>query len=82
MCPMPVALLAAAVVGFLVALVVGLSTLRLRGVYFVVFTFGLTELVHQVRQLVGDQDQQDGDAIHFLRRVERDDLSDAAGWSP
>ena len=29
-------------------LVVGLSTLRLRGVYFVVFTFGLTELVHQV----------------------------------
>jgi hypothetical protein len=28
--------------------VVGFSTLRLRGVYFVVFTFGLTELVHQV----------------------------------
>ena len=47
--PIPVALaVAAAVVGFLVALVVGLSTLRLRGVYFVVFTFGLTELVHQV----------------------------------
>ena len=46
--PVPLALLAAAVVGFLVALVVGLSTLRLRGVYFVVFTFGLTELVHQV----------------------------------
>jgi branched-chain amino acid transport system permease protein len=46
--PLPVALAAAAVVGFLVALVVGLSTLRLRGVYFVVFTFGLTELIHQV----------------------------------
>lgn len=46
--PVPLALLAAAVVGFLIALVVGLSTLRLRGVYFVVFTFGLTELVHQV----------------------------------
>ena len=42
------ALLAAALAGFLVALVVGLSTLRLRGVYFVVFTFGLTELLHQV----------------------------------
>ncbi len=41
-------LVLAAVVGFLVALVVGLATLRLRGVYFVVFTFGLTELVHQV----------------------------------
>ena len=38
----------AAVAGFLVALLVGLSTLRLRGVYFVVFTFGLTELMHQV----------------------------------
>jgi branched-chain amino acid transport system permease protein len=46
--PVPLALAAAAMVGFLVALVVGLSTLRLRGVYFVVFTFGLTELVHQV----------------------------------
>jgi branched-chain amino acid transport system permease protein len=46
--PMVIALLATAVVGFLVALIVGLSTLRLRGVYFVVFTFGLTELVHQV----------------------------------
>jgi branched-chain amino acid transport system permease protein len=46
--PIPVALLAATVVAFAVALVVGLSTLRLRGVYFVVFTFGLTELIHQV----------------------------------
>jgi branched-chain amino acid transport system permease protein len=44
----PVALLAAAAVGFAVALVVGLATLRLRGVYFVVFTFGLTELIHQI----------------------------------
>jgi branched-chain amino acid transport system permease protein len=46
--PVPVAVMAAASVGFLVAVVVGLSTLRLRGVYFVVFTFGLTELVHQI----------------------------------
>jgi branched-chain amino acid transport system permease protein len=46
--PVPVALAAAAIVAFLIALVVGLSTLRLRGVYFVVFTFGLTELIHQV----------------------------------
>lgn len=46
--PVPLALLAAAVTGFLIALLVGLSTLRLRGVYFVVFTFGLTELIHQV----------------------------------
>jgi branched-chain amino acid transport system permease protein len=46
--PIPLALAVAAIVGFLVALIVGLATLRLRGVYFVVFTFGLTELVHQV----------------------------------
>jgi branched-chain amino acid transport system permease protein len=46
--PVAMALAAAAIMGFLVALVVGLSTLRLRGVYFVVFTFGLTELIHQV----------------------------------
>ena len=29
-------------------LAIGYLTLRLRGVYFVVFTFGLTELIHQV----------------------------------
>jgi branched-chain amino acid transport system permease protein len=46
--PVGFALVAAAAIGFLIAILVGLSTLRLRGVYFVVFTFGLTELVHQV----------------------------------
>ena len=46
--PIVLALAAATVVGFLMALVVGLSTLRLRGVYFIIFTFGLTELTQQV----------------------------------
>lgn len=46
--PYPLVLLAAAVVGLVVALIVGLATLRLAGVYFVVFTFGLTELVRQL----------------------------------
>jgi branched-chain amino acid transport system permease protein len=46
--PIALALVLAAVIGFLVAVVVGLSTLRLRGVYYVIFTFGLTELLHQV----------------------------------
>ena len=45
---LPVSLALAAIVGFGFALVVGLSTLRLRGVYFVIFTFGLTELMRQV----------------------------------
>jgi branched-chain amino acid transport system permease protein len=38
----------AAVIGVAVALVVGLSTLRLSGMYFVIFTFGLSELIRQV----------------------------------
>lgn len=45
---LPVSLALAAIIGFLFALIVGLSTLRLRGVYFVIFTFGLTELMRQL----------------------------------
>lgn len=46
--PYPLVLVAAAGIGLLVALVVGLATLRLAGVYFVIFTFGLAELVRQL----------------------------------
>ena len=46
--PYPVVLLVAAVIGLVVALIVGLATLRLAGIYFVIFTFGLTELVRQL----------------------------------
>jgi branched-chain amino acid transport system permease protein len=46
--PWPVVLLIALAVGVCVALVVGLSTLRLSGVYFVIFTFGLAELIRQL----------------------------------
>lgn len=45
--PYPIVLAIAALIGLAVALVVGLSTLRLAGVYFVIFTFGLAELVRQ-----------------------------------
>ena len=38
----------AALIGIVVALVVGLSTLRLSGIYFVIFTFGLSELIRQL----------------------------------
>lgn len=44
----PLVLALAAACGALVAVVVGLATLRLSGMYFVVFTFGLSELVRQV----------------------------------
>ena len=46
--PIPLILLIAAVVGVLIALVVGLSTLRLSGIYFVIFSFGLSELIRQI----------------------------------
>lgn len=46
--PYPLVLLVAALIGAALALVVGLSTLRLAGVYFVIFTFGLSELVRQL----------------------------------
>ena len=44
----PLVLLIALGIGMAVALIVGLATLRLSGVYFVIFTFGLAELVRQL----------------------------------
>ena len=46
--PYALVLLVAALVGLFIALLVGLATLRLAGVYFVIFTFGLAELVRQL----------------------------------
>lgn len=46
--PYGLVLLIAAGIGLLVALLVGLATLRLAGVYFVIFSFGLAELVRQL----------------------------------
>ena len=45
--PFPVVLLIAAGLGFGLAVGVGAATLRLRGIYFVIFTFGLSELARQ-----------------------------------
>jgi branched-chain amino acid transport system permease protein len=46
--PWPVVLLTATAIGIAVAVLVGLSTLRLSGVYFVIFSFGLAELIRQL----------------------------------
>lgn len=43
-----VAMLVGVMASAAVALVVGVATLRLRGIYFVVFTFGLAELIRQL----------------------------------
>jgi len=41
-------LIVAALIGLLASLAVGLATLRLAGIYFVVFSFGLAEMVRQL----------------------------------
>ena len=46
--PFPVLVLLAAVAGAILAGIVGLTTLRLSGVYFVIFTLGLAELIRQL----------------------------------
>ena len=43
--PLPVVVLFGALVSFCLALLVGALTLRLRGIYFAIFTFGLNELI-------------------------------------
>ncbi len=46
--PYPVLVLLAGAIGVALAAVVGLATLRVSGVYFVIFSLGLAELVRQV----------------------------------
>ena len=46
--PYPLLLLLAGVAGALLAALVGVATLRLSGVYFVIFTLGLAELIRQL----------------------------------
>ncbi|HZH53580.1 MAG TPA: branched-chain amino acid ABC transporter permease [Microvirga sp.] len=46
--PWPLVLLTATAIGIAVAALVGLSTLRLSGIYFVIFSFGLAELIRQL----------------------------------
>ena len=46
--PFPVLLLLAAIVGAVLSAIIGLATLRISGVYFVIFTLGLAELIRQL----------------------------------
>jgi len=71
--PMPALVLLAAAAGFGVAFIVGFSTLRLRGPYFVIFTLGLSELIRQmVIWWEINQNQTVGRIIHL--RVSMDDI--------
>jgi branched-chain amino acid transport system permease protein len=46
--PLLVVVALGGVISFIIALLVGFLTLRLRGIYFAIFTFGLVELIKQV----------------------------------
>jgi len=46
--PLPVVIAIAGLISGFLALLVGALTLRLRGIYFAIFTFGLVELIKQV----------------------------------
>jgi branched-chain amino acid transport system permease protein len=46
--PFPALIAVAGLVGAVLAAIVGLATLRISGVYFVIFTLGLAELVRQI----------------------------------
>jgi branched-chain amino acid transport system permease protein len=50
--PLPVFILAGGVASFVVALFVGALTLRLRGIYFAIFTFGLVLLISQLLNFI------------------------------
>lgn len=45
--PLPAVVTAGGLISFALALLVGALTLRLRGIYFAIFTFGLVELIKQ-----------------------------------
>jgi branched-chain amino acid transport system permease protein len=48
--PLPAVVVIGGLASFIVALLVGTLTLRLRGIYFIMFTFGLLELVRRLVQ--------------------------------
>jgi branched-chain amino acid transport system permease protein len=48
--PLPAVILIGGLAGFCFALIIGLATLRLRGIYFTMFSFGLLELARRLIQ--------------------------------
>jgi len=46
--PLLVVVALGGLISFIIALIIGIVTLRLRGIYFAIFTFGLVELIKQV----------------------------------
>jgi branched-chain amino acid transport system permease protein len=73
--PLPAVIIIAGAVSFVLALLVGLVTLRLKGMYFAIFTFGLVVLISQLLvfwelQIVGRRGQHviavDGNTVYYI----------------
>lgn len=73
--PLPVVIIIAGVASFIIALLAGLVTLRLKGIYFAIFTFGLVVLIRQLLvfwelQIVGRRGQHviavSGDTVYYV----------------
>lgn len=73
--PLPAVIVIAALVSFCFALIVGSATLRLRGIYFTMFTFGLLELARRLIQyyefnMAGTRGRYitsvDGDTVYYI----------------
>ncbi len=62
----------AGVIGAALAALVGLATLRLSGVYFVIFTLGLAELVRQVITWAQNKSGQQG--LYVLTDIDENDI--------
>jgi len=73
--PLPAVIVIAGIASFALALLVGLVTLRLKGIYFAIFTFGLVVLIRQLLvfwelQIVGRRGQHviavSGDTVYYV----------------
>jgi branched-chain amino acid transport system permease protein len=62
----------AGLIGAVLAALVGLATLRLSGVYFVIFTLGLAELVRQVITWAQNKSGQQG--LYVLTDIDENDI--------
>jgi branched-chain amino acid transport system permease protein len=70
--PLPVVVVLGGLASFCLALVVGAVTLRLRGIYFAIFTFGLVELVKNV--LLWWEIERTGTRGRFVVLVDNDTI--------
>src|SRR4030042_5534884 len=68
--PLPIIIVAAGLISFVLAVLLGLVTLRLKGIYFTIFTFGLVVFIPNVVTYVeGEVTQHHGWYVNVLDRT-------------